>query len=141
MDLKAAKARLEQLLEERRQREEKASADEASVSLLQAVRDEEAIAKAEAEHGPIGKRIGALKTDAGVIIVKRPHHLRWRELTSKPIDKISEADATALLKSCLVHPTGPELETILETYPALNGELAGLVLKLARGRAEEVQGK
>lgn len=141
MDAKAAKARLEELREARREREAKTAAEDASVEVLREIRDEEAIAKAEGEHGPLGKRIAAMKTDAGVVILKRPHHLRWRELTSKPIDKISEADANALLKSCLVHPTGPELETLLETYPALNGELAALVLKLARGRAEEVSGK
>lgn len=131
------KKELAALADERAKRETAAAAEDAAEKIERDLRDERAIAKAFAEHDR--KRLGYLKTDLGVVILKRPHHLHFRELTKKA--ELTEADTIGFVKKSLVHPTGAELETMLEELPALGGDLVSLVMKLARGRTEEVTGK
>lgn len=130
---------LARLIAEREAGEEQAAAAAAGPELELAVAGELAIAAAVKAHGALGKKIGALRTSAGVVIVKKPHHLEVRKLGATA--DLSEAQALAFVKTCLVHPSAAEFETIIEEYPLIGGDLMGLVLRLARGRSEEVAGK
>lgn len=100
---------------------------------------EVAIAEAVAAHGALGSKVAALRTSAGTIVVKRPHHIEMRKFQA--IEKATEAEAIAFIKTCLVYPSAAQLETILEEYPAVGGPLMTLVVRLALGRVEEVVGK
>lgn len=134
------KKQLEELRAARLEREARAREAEETARLNRDVADEVALAKAAEEHGPLGVKTSALKTDLGIVILKRPHHLEMRKMLSKG-EKLGELDAIALVKSCLVHPTRPELETMLEELPAIGGDLMAVAMQLARGRVEEVSGK
>lgn len=131
--------KLELLRAARIEREEKAALEAEQERLRRDVADEEALAAAEAKHGPLGKNIIALKTDLGVVILRRPHHLEMRKMLAK--EKLDEREATVFVRSCVVHPDGASFETLLEERPAIGGQLVELVLRLARGRTEELAGK
>lgn len=133
------KQELEQLIASRVEAEAKEAEAEAARELDRAIAGERAIADAVAKHGPLNRKVAALRTSAGVIVVKKPHHLEVRKLGATA--NLSEADAIKFVKTCLVHPAAAELELILEEYPLLGGDLMSLVLRLARGRSEEVAGK
>jgi len=104
-----------------------------------ALADAEALVAAEAAHGPEGKRIRALQTPMGLIIVKRPGKASFRRFMDTR--EASTDDAERLVRQCVVHPSRAEFDAIVDEYPALWIRLAGAVTKLAGHRAEELTEK
>jgi hypothetical protein len=103
-----------------------------------AAKEAEAFAKLEAEHGPIGKRLLVVNTDAGAVVVKRPNHVLWKRFQDKPeasgaIDKI--------VSSCLVYPSKVEFEALCEEVPAALMLAAEAVCRLAGINRQDLAGK
>lgn len=139
--LRAERARLASARESR-----SAARDEAAEleRLKLAVADEEAIARAECEHGPIDRDIALTQSRGhGVIIVKRPTHASYRAMVDGvsagklPLTTINERFAF----QCLVYPDKVGFERILKAEPALLEHVANAAAKLAGLVVEEVQGK
>ncbi|MBN8609141.1 MAG: hypothetical protein J0L92_01050 [Deltaproteobacteria bacterium] len=104
----------------------------------QALKDAPHIAKGRDEHGV--ERTAVIDTDHGAIVVKKPHHLNAKKLAATG-DKTSEADVSAFIRSCLVYPTWPEVERMLEDSPGVGGAIIDALGRLARGGAKERAGK
>jgi len=104
-----------------------------------ALTDAEALAKAEAEYGPEGRKIRALETPMGLIIVKRAGNAAFRRFMDLPKATVDEAER--LVRPCRVYPSSSEFDKIVDEYPALWLRLAGAVTKLAGFKAEELSEK
>lgn len=104
-----------------------------------ALADAEALAAAEAQHGPEGKRIRAIETPMGLIIVRRAGNASFRRFMDSA--KATTDEAERLVRPCVVYPSRTEFDAILDEYPALWIRLAGAITKLAGHRAEELAEK
>jgi hypothetical protein len=103
----------------------------------QALRDEETIERFEAEHGPT--KIKAIRSDAGLVIVKRPHRVVFKRFQDK--GSIKTDDVEQLVKSCLVHPTKDAFDQMVDDLPALLHQCADACARLAGVRTEETNAK
>lgn len=104
-----------------------------------ALADTEALVAAEREHGPEGKRIRAIETPRGLIIVKRAGNAAFRRFMDS--SKATTDEAERLVRPCLVYPSRAVFDEILDEYPALWIRLAGAITKLAGHRNEELAEK
>jgi hypothetical protein len=137
--LSELRAKRAALAEERAKQEAERALVEQIEAEERALRDDEAIAAAEAEHGPVGKRIAVVHTDLGVIIVKRPNPLIFRRFQDKGTTKTEDFDQ--LVRPCLVYPSKTEFDRILEELPATLIRAANAVCALAGVRHDEISGK
>jgi len=112
---------------------------EAVEAAERSAKDEEAIAAAEAEHGPTGRALRVIRTSFGCVILKRPspiHYKRFRD--------VGKANTTAfekLVRPCVIYPDASALDRILEEEPATLDRCANAVVELAGFRAEELSEK
>ena len=118
---------------ERRELEEQLAAEQLET------KNAEAIAAAEAEHGPVGKSLEVVHTSSGVVIVKRPHSALFRRFQDS--GKQTTAEYEKLINPCVVYPTLPELVRWTEIEPATTLRVANAVCTLAGIRSSEVAGK
>ncbi len=101
--------------------------------------DARAIDKAETELGPVGKRILAVPTDLGVVIVKRPAAPTFKRFQDE--GKTTTESLEKLVRGSLVYPDAATFDRIIEELPATLARVANAVCSLAGVRAEEVAGK
>lgn len=125
--------------ERRKQRHEEAATEEAVAREERALRDAKAIDEAEEKHGPLDRKIAAVDTDAGVVIVKRPNHILFKKFQDSGDASTQAFDK--LVRPCLVHPSQSEFDRMLEDQPAILGRAASAVCELAGVRVKEVMGK
>lgn len=122
---------------------EKREADRALAEELEreerAIRDEQAIADAEAAHGPLGKKIAAVHTSQGVVIVKRPNAALFRKFTDA--GELTSDECERLVRPSLVHPARAVFDKYAEEEPAILVRCANACAKLAGVRKEELTGK
>lgn len=104
-----------------------------------ALANEEAMAKAEAEHGPLGKRIRALDTDLGVVILKRPDHRHFKRF--QDAGQVTTLELEKLVGPCIVHPSRERWDEMLTEQPALLMRAGNVVAELAGVRMQETAGK
>jgi hypothetical protein len=143
-ELEQLRAERARLVEGREQRTAaRAVADELD-RMRTAIADEEAIAKAECEFGPIDRDIAVVQSRGhGAIIVKRPTHAGYRAMIDAvssgklPLSTINER----FTYPCLVHPDKLAFERLLKAEPALLEHVASAAAKLAGLVVEEVQSK
>ena len=101
--------------------------------------NEEAIAKAETEHGRIvDGKIAAIETRLGVVIVKCPKNVFYKRFMD---GKNGRKDAEALVAHCLVHPSQGDFDALLEELPATLDVAMNTCAQLAGITAKEVSGK
>jgi hypothetical protein len=121
----------------------KADADRALEVELEAeelaLKDDQAIAHAEAEHGPVGKKIATVHTDLGVIIVKRPNMTLFRRF--QDTGSMKHADLDKLVRPCRVYPDEAAFDRILDELPATVARVASAVCELAGVRQQDTGGK
>jgi hypothetical protein len=101
----------------------------------EALADDEAIAKAEAEHGPLKKKIYEVRTAAGLVIVKRPNHVLYRKFQDSAEQSVVELEK--LVRPCLVYPPVEQFDRMLDDQPAILIPVADAVTWLAGFRAKE----
>lgn len=136
-ELADLRAQREQLELERSKRREQEDLDAELDAAKRALADEQAIDTAEREHG--ARKVAVVRTDCGVVIVKRPHVNTFRKFQDK--GSTDSAAQDALVRPCLVHPTVFEFERICGEQPATLGQVASAVIRLAGFRAEDVAAK
>lgn len=148
-DLAARLAKLRGEREEAAAAREAAEAEQRLLAEIEeqetAIADERAIAAAVAEHGVLGKRIGAIRTPGiGVVIVKRPHHVFFRKWSDENLGKEGAIPNDALedlVRHALVHPDRVEFGRYVQEQPAMLARAANAVVKLAGARGQELSGK
>ena len=99
--------------------------------------DEEAIEKAEAEHG-IGK-VAVIRTSMGCVIVKRPRPMVYKRFRDKAEAKTR--DLELLVRDALVYPDSARFDLILTEQQGTLDRAANKVVELAGFRAKEAAGK
>jgi adenylate kinase len=124
-------------------REVKAAAAADDRELAQAeqdLADEQALTDAIAKYGALGDKIQAVKTDAGLVIVKKPNHVAFRRFQDDTTK--SMASVEVLVRPCVVYPTGARLDQMLEDRPAiLSPGLSDAVCLLAGIETKRLAGK
>lgn len=141
--LAAARAERARIQAERDRREqERALADELERE-ERALADEQAIADAEAEHGPLGKRIEAVHTGQGVVIVRRPNPASFRRWQDRNVSSkdITMDDAEQLVRPALVRPDKATFDRWVQEEPGILPRCAAACSRLAGARLEEMAGK
>lgn len=98
----------------------------------------EVFAKLEAEHGPIGKRLKVVPTDAGAIVVKRPPLVTFRKFQDQH-DKPGALER--LVYPCLLHPSKVDFDRLCEEIPAALMLAANAVTELAGVGNRDLSGK
>jgi hypothetical protein len=138
--------RLAELRARRKQLDDEADAGAAERLMLEqieveerAIRDREALAKAEADHGPVGKKIAVVQTAVGDVIVKRSNPLHFRRF--QDAGKTTSDELERLVRPCVVYPDIPTFERWLEEQPAALLRCANAICELAGIRTKEVEGK
>ena len=110
--------------------------------------DEEAVAAAEEKHGRSieygermvdGRKIAIVRTDLGVVIVKRPNHVIFKRFQDS--GEANSEEFERLVRPCLVHPDSATFDRYLEEQPGILGRVAGAVATLAGIRMKELSGK
>lgn len=104
-----------------------------------AIRDREALAKAEVEHGPVGRKLAVVRSAVGDVIVKRSNPLHFRRFQDS--GKTTTDELERLVRPCLVYPDAPTFDRWLDEQPALMLRCADAICVLAGVRAKEVEGK
>lgn len=137
--LAAAKAERSRILAARAAREAARSVDDQLEVEERSLRDEQTIEKAECEHGRLGKKIAAVYSDQGVVIVKRPNHLIFQRF--QDAGEVTTLELRKLVNPSLVHPALGVFEGYVEEEPALLLRVGNAVAALAGARAKEVSGK
>lgn len=137
--LERVRAERARLAEERQRRETERELLERVEAEELALQDEQVIAKAEDDHGPLGKRIAAVHTRSGVVIVKRPNPVLWKRFVDASKQTADELER--LVRPCVVHPDKASFDRYLEEEPALLVRCADHVATLAGVRMGEVSGK
>jgi hypothetical protein len=137
--LAEVRAKRAALAEARRVREAQRAIDEALADEKQSLADDQAIEAAEAEHGPVGKKLAVVKTDMGAIILKRPHPAAFKRFQDK--GSLKTVDLDRLVRGCLVHPLPDVFDLVMDELPATLLRCADAVSYLAGVRAEDVSAK
>lgn len=104
-----------------------------------AARNESALADAEAAHGPLGRKIAAVDTDLGVVILKRPNHLLFRKF--QDTGEATFEGVYRLVRPCLVYPDVETFDRWLEEQSGILARCGGAVATLAGIRAKDLAGK
>lgn len=134
-DLRAQRAQIEA---ERTAREQERSIEQQIADEAIALDDERAIAKAEADHGQVGKAIGVVKTSLGVVILKRSLAVKFRRFQEQEIDA---AAIEKFVRPCLVYPDLAKFEALVDELPAVWGMCANELSVLAGLKRKELTGK
>lgn len=135
-EVKAERARL---AAERSARDEARTSDDEMERELQGLADDQALAKAELEIGPVGKKLAVCKTPRGSVIVKKPNHVLFRRFQDSGADSTDEFEK--LVRPCVVHPSPAAFDALLEEYPAALTAIATQVCALAGAQLKQLGGK
>lgn len=134
--LKAAKAKKAEI-EARRAAK---AAEDAALAAVEAAEREakeaEIIESAESEIGPIGEKIALVRTQAGLIVVKRCHPAAFKRFQDQ--GQFKTANLMQLINGAVVHPAPEAFSALLDEYPGILAAVADAVLRLA-GAAAQVQ--
>lgn len=132
-------ARLEELRAARAAREgDKAKAD-ARLAKMREIEKEEALAKLEAEHGPVGTHLHVMETDEGVVIVKRPAPVVFKRFCDAKVQ--NDEERFKLVQACLVHPDRAAFAILTEKLAGVVPSLTIAINRLAGFRNEDAAGK
>lgn len=101
--------------------------------------DAKAVACAEDEIGPIGKKIETVQTTLGVVIVKQANPVLYKKYMDQGSLKIKDLDQ--MVRPCVVYPSDDKFDRILDEQPAVLVLCADAVARLAGIRVEAIQGK
>lgn len=101
--------------------------------------DAKALDAAERAHGKLGVHVAAIKTPRGIVIVKRPNHLIFRQWSEE--GKIDTNSCERLIWPCLVHPPRAVFDSIAEELPGVIAPITNLITRLAGAGAQQLSGK
>jgi hypothetical protein len=97
-------------------------------------REAEIIESAESEIGPIGEKIAVVRSQLGMIIVRRCHKNVFQRFTDAASFKTK--DYLQLVSGSVVHPDKATFDAMLEEAPGILVACADAVLRLADAAAQ-----
>jgi hypothetical protein len=141
--IEAARAERARIQAEREQRQKERELVDQLEQEERALADEQANAAAEAEHGPLGKRIEAVRTGQGVVIVKLPGAALFRRWLDRCVNPkpLTMDDAEQLVRPCVVSPDRETFDRWLKVEGAILPRCAQACSRLAGTRDEDLAGK
>lgn len=140
-DIKSRKAELQAKVDARRKLEAEREEAAELAELEREAAAADLLDELEPEHGKLGEHLAQLNTDAGLMFVKRPHHLHYRKWVDGGMKQDTKS-LLELLKPNVVYPKDwAAVETMLEAVPGLTLIAANACVKLANHRVIDVQGK
>ncbi|WP_437285660.1 hypothetical protein [Sorangium sp. So ce406] len=104
-------------------------------------KEEEALSEAEAKYGPLGKKIEALQTIEGLVIVKAPDGIKARKWMDQHGENPKVQACRELARPCVVYPPLERYDEIIADRPVVVISTANAVLKLAGLGGKELGGK
>lgn len=147
-ELTEIRKKLAELAERKLQRDLEYDAKRVVETQKRELLDEEAISAAEEKYGRSieygerlieGRKIALVRTDLGVVIVKRPNQVLFKRFQDSGESSWDELDK--LVRPCLVHPDSATFDRYLEEQPGIFGRVANAVATLAGIRMKEIAGK
>lgn len=138
-ELRQLRAKRAELAQRRAEQEAAAELENEVAAEQRALRDEQAIADAIEQHGPLDKAIATVETTLGTIIVKRASSLKFRRFQDK--EAFTTEDVMQLIRPCVVHPPLAELDDWLEEQPGALARIGSAVARLAGVRQNELAKK
>lgn len=149
---------LAQLERARAEREKAREAADATARVAAAIRNEqrlvrleEAVAAAEKEHGPVGKKllvVHASYPDGEIVdsvILRAPSPVAWKRFRAGQRPDVKEAqkevESDRLWRACLVSPAEDVVNALVDRFPSLPDLMTAAAIELAGFRAEEVSKK
>lgn len=137
--LKVLRAKRAELAAAREAKEAQQALELELVAEQRALRDEQALTDAIDKYGAVDRAIATVETDMGLVIVRRASAIKFRRFQDK--EEYSTDDVLSLVRPCLVHPSAPDLDAMLEEQPALITRLGSAVARLAGVRTKELAKK
>jgi hypothetical protein len=99
--------------------------------------EDEALAAAQTQYGARAVRL--INTEAGAIIVRRPHIAAFRKFQDS--GELKSDQAEELVKASLVYPSKPEFDRLMRDLPGCLTQAASVCVELAGFRSAEVRTK
>jgi len=137
--LEVARLERDRLAKERSAREARRSLTDKLADEERELKNEQALDRAEQEHGPVGSKIATIYTRSGVVIVKRAHPAAFRRF--QDVGKQTTTECEKLLRPCLVHPDPSTFDKWADEEPAIILRTANALCTLAGVRSDEAGGK
>ncbi len=137
MRLEAARAQRREIEDRRAKRSEDQELAAQVAAEERAVLDQKALEEAEAEIGE--KKILAVETTQGLIIVKRPRAMLYKRF--RDVGEVKTQDLEKLVRPCIVHPDLSRFDQMCDEEPAILDRCGDRVVTLAGFRAKEAAGK
>lgn len=104
-----------------------------------ALAEDELIDRFESEVGPQDTHIAVIRSDVGLVIVRRPHRAVFQRFQDTGTIKTKDLDA--LVKPSLLYPDKASFDAMVDQLPALLGRVANHCARLAGIRGEELAAK
>ena len=103
----------------------------------------EVLERLEGEHGADGEHIWALKTQAGMVVIKRPSLVKYQAFLDKAGRKNgpTQADQREFIKELVVYPDRSRFAKMISDMPALVGRCSDAAIYLAGWRERDEEGK
>ena len=103
----------------------------------------EALEKLEGEHGADGVHLWSLKTDIGMVVIKRPSLVKYQAFLDKAGRKNgpTQADQREFIKDLVVYPDRSRFAKMISDMPALVGRCSDAAIYLAGWRERDEEGK
>lgn len=137
--LAAVKAERARIAKEREDREEANALAAELEDESRKLDEDKAIDAAETAYGPLEKKIAAVHTPAGLVIVKKAHHVLFKRFQDS--GEASTEEFYKLVTPCVVYPDKAAFASMLQESPGIIGQVASAVSRLAGVKMKEVSGK
>ncbi len=103
------------------------------------LKETQALADLEAQHGKVGKEIDLVPSDVGAVIVKRPTMNVYRRFQDSGTNETK--DLENLVRPCILYPSRAEFDNMIERLPMLLTHVADTCVVLAGLRAKQIKSK
>jgi hypothetical protein len=133
------KAQRDALEKQRAERLERTRLEDEIEAEALKLKNDQALECLESEHGALGKKIAAVYSPSGVIVVRKPNGILFRKWQDEA--KTTAASLLAFVRPCVVYPDKALFDEWIEEHPGLLPFLGDSVCILAGARAEEARGK
>jgi hypothetical protein len=103
----------------------------------------ETLERLEGEHGTDGVHIWSLKTDMGMVVIRRPPLVKYQAFLDKAGRKNgpTQADQREFLRDLVVYPDRARFGKMISDMPALVGRCSDAAIYLAGWRERDEEGK
>jgi hypothetical protein len=134
--LEAVRAKRAELADIAKQRLEP-SPEEALALEQRRLAEDEALDAAQRQYG--ARSVRMVRTDAGAVIIRRPHIAAFRKF--QDAGELTSENAEELVKASLAFPSKPEFDRLMREVPGALVQCASVCVDLAGFRAADLKAK